>query len=137
MVPTQSRASPHYPIAPAVSPTYTRTSRAEPFRGASMRNIRRGLTLTLAAAFAWLAATSLAAAQKASLDDLIAAVVRVKTVIHPEGRTMQSDARERDGSGIVIDSSGLVLTIGYLMVEAYAAEIIANDGRRVPANIVG
>jgi S1-C subfamily serine protease len=102
-----------------------------------MPNIRRGLIAILAAALMWLAATSLAAAQKSSLDDLIAAVVRVKTVIHPEGRTVQSLARERDGSGVVIDSNGLVLTIGYLMVEAYAAEIVTNDGRRVPANIVG
>jgi S1-C subfamily serine protease len=102
-----------------------------------MRNIRRGVTAILAAVLVWLAATSYTVAQKSSLDDLITAVVRVKTVIHPEGRTVQSLARERDGSGIVIDSNGLVLTIGYLMVEAYAAEIVTNDGRRVPANIVG
>ena len=102
-----------------------------------MRNIPRGLLVALAAPLAWLAATSLAVAQKSSLDELIAAVVRVKTVIHPEGRTVQSLARERDGSGIVIDSNGLVLTIGYLMVEAYAAEIVTNEGRAVPANIIG
>jgi S1-C subfamily serine protease len=30
-----------------------------------------------------------------------------------------------------------VLTIGYLMVEAYAAEIITNDGHTVPATVVG
>ena len=30
------------------------------------------------------------------------------------------------GSGIVIDSDGLILTIGYLMVEAYAAEVVDN-----------
>ena len=37
----------------------------------------------------------------------------------------------------MIDGNGLVLTIGYLMVEAHAAEIITNDGRTVPANMVG
>jgi serine protease Do len=37
----------------------------------------------------------------------------------------------------VIDSNGLILTIGYLMVEAHAAEVLTNDGRDVPANIVG
>ena len=45
--------------------------------------------------------------------------------------------REREGSGIVIDESGLVLTIGYLMVEAHAAEVITNAGRTVPATVVG
>jgi S1-C subfamily serine protease len=45
--------------------------------------------------------------------------------------------RDREGSGIVIDADGLVLTIGYLMVEAYAAEVVTNDGRTVPANVVG
>ena len=35
----------------------------------------------------------------------------------------------REGSGIVISSDGLVLTIGYLMVEAQAAEVTTNAGR--------
>src|SRR5262245_29434244 len=64
-----------------------------------------------------------AGAQTPSLDALVAAVVRVKTFIDPEGRTTQNLGREREGSGIVIDSSGLVLTIGYLMVEAHSAEV--------------
>jgi len=45
--------------------------------------------------------------------------------------------RDREGTGILIDADGLILTIGYLMVEAYAAEIITNDGRTIPASIVG
>jgi serine protease Do len=78
-----------------------------------------------------------ASAQGRSLEQLINAVVKIKTHITPEGRTVQGLGREREGSGIVIDNDGLVLTIGYLMVEAYAAEIITNDGRTVPANVVG
>jgi S1-C subfamily serine protease len=45
--------------------------------------------------------------------------------------------REREGSAMVIDSNGLILTIGYLMVEAHSAEVVTNDGREVPADIVG
>src|SRR3989442_4069441 len=75
-------------------------------------------------------------AQK-SLDELVSAVVRIKTHINPDGRTVENLGREREGSGIVIDDKDLVLTIGYLMVEAHAAEIVTNDGRAVPANIVG
>jgi S1-C subfamily serine protease len=76
-------------------------------------------------------------AQTNSLDDLVSAVVRVKTFIDPEGRTTQNLGREREGSGVVIDSSGLVLTIGYLMVEAHSAELVTQDGRTMAANVVG
>jgi S1-C subfamily serine protease len=71
------------------------------------------------------------------VDELLSAVVRIKTFINPDGRTLQNLGHERDGSGIVIDSNGLVLTIGYLMVEAYAAQVKTNDGRTVPANVLG
>ncbi len=78
-----------------------------------------------------------APAETASLEELISAVVKIKTHINPEGRTVQGLGRDREGTGILIDSDGLVLTIGYLMVEAYAAEVITNDGRTVPASVVG
>jgi hypothetical protein len=50
-------------------------------------------------------------AQK-SLDELVSAVVRIKTHINPDGRTIENLGRERVGSGIIIDDDGLVLTIG-------------------------
>jgi len=78
-----------------------------------------------------------AVTQTASIEELVSAVVRVNTHITPDGRTVQGLGREREGSGILIDGDGLVLTIGYLMVEAYAAEVIDNNGRTVPANILG
>jgi S1-C subfamily serine protease len=71
------------------------------------------------------------------IEELASAVVRIKTHINPEGRTVEGLGRERDGSGILIDADGLVLTIGYLMVEAYAAEVIDNKGHALPANVVG
>lgn len=91
----------------------------------------------LAAAVAVLMSASTAPAQNLRVEDLVSAVVQIKTHINPEGRTVEGLGREREGSGIVIDSDGLVLTIGYLMVEAYAAEIVDNNGRTVPANVVG
>jgi S1-C subfamily serine protease len=95
------------------------------------------LRLVLGFALAALAGVPVAPAQKASPDELVAAVVRVKTFINPEGQTLSNLGREREGSGVVIDGSGLVLTIGYLMVEAYAAEVTTNDGQSVAANVVG
>jgi len=105
-----------------------------------MRNARRrgailaGACLTF---FLALAICSPARAQTVSLDDLLSAVVHVKTTINPDGRSVANLGRTRDGTGIVIDDEGLVLTIGYLMVEAQSAEVITNDGRAVPANVVG
>src|SRR6476661_934585 len=100
-----------------------------------MPSSRGKLTTTVIA----LAALLFAAApiRAASLDELVAAVVRIKTYINPDGQTVQSLGREREGSGVLIDEDGLVLTIGYLMVEAHAAEITTNAGRTVPATIVG
>ena len=72
-----------------------------------------------------------------SLEALVSSVVRMKAFINPDGRTVENLGREREGSEIVIDDDGLVLTIGYLMVEAHAAELVTNTGRTVPANIVG
>lgn len=78
-----------------------------------------------------------ARAQSEALTELLSGVVRMKTFINPDGRTTQNLGREREGSAVVIDSNGLILTIGYLMVEAHSAEIVTNDGQDVPANIVG
>jgi S1-C subfamily serine protease len=71
------------------------------------------------------------------LEELVSSVVRIKTFINPDGRTVENLGRQREGSGIVIDEAGLVLTIGYLMVEAHAAEVVTNAGRTVPADVVG
>jgi S1-C subfamily serine protease len=99
-----------------------------------MRNAGR----IMIAALALMASAASAHAQPAtSVEDLAAAVVRVKAFINPDGRTVANLGVEREGSGIVIGSDGLVLTIGYLMVEAHAAEVVTNDGRTVPANVVG
>jgi len=78
-----------------------------------------------------------ARAQSQALTELLSGVVHMKTFINPDGRTTQNLGREREGSGVVIDSNGLILTIGYLMVEAHSAEVMTNDGQDVPANIVG
>ena len=76
-------------------------------------------------------------ARATTLDDLISSVVRIKTFINPDGSSVSNLGREREGSGIVIDESGLVLTIGYLMVEAHAAQIVTDSGRTLPAAVVG
>jgi S1-C subfamily serine protease len=115
---------------PALRAQYCRTEVKE-----TVRMVGR-----LAAALAALLALANAApAQPATptVGELVSAVVRIKTFINPDGRSVGNLGRERQGSGILIDDSGLILTIGYLMVEAHAAEVVTNEGRTVPAAIVG
>jgi len=110
-----------------------------------MPHARRACTASLASwarlgAIATLAMAitgSAGLAQSTRIEELVSAVVRIKTHVNPEGRTVEGLGREREGSGILIDNDGLVLTIGYLMVEAYAAEVVDNSGRTVPASVVG
>src|SRR5580704_5916106 len=110
-------------------------------RGVCLIGVTRALTAVTAAAFmALVVAFGSAPAQAGeglSLDELLSGVVQIKTFINPDGYTRETLGREREGTGIVIDNAGLVLTIGYLMVEAHAAEITTNSGHTVPANIVG
>jgi S1-C subfamily serine protease len=93
------------------------------------------LALIVAAALA--AAMPAAAVQAQTMQDLLSAVVRVKAFVPPDSRTAETLGREREGSGIVIDQAGLIVTIGYLMVEAQGAEITDAEGRTVPAQIIG
>ena len=102
-------------------------------RSDGFRRALRSLAVTILV----LAMPAPANAQSSALDELVSAVVKIKTFINPDGRSVQNLGREREGSGIVIDESGLVLTIGYLMVEAHAAEIVTSAGRTLPANVVG
>lgn len=72
----------------------------------------------------------------------LAAVVGLEVTILPEARTAESLGAERRGSGVVIDAAdGLVVTIGYLVLEAAAVDILVGDidaagGRRVPAQVL-
>jgi S1-C subfamily serine protease len=94
-----------------------------------------GAALALVAGVASATAEPDSAANAA--DELLSAIVQLKTSINPEGRTVKGLGQQRSGSGIVIDNNGLILTIGYLMVEAQSAEVTTNTGRKSAAEVVG
>ena len=64
-------------------------------------------------------------------------VVKVKAKAVANARTSRTLGAQREGTGVVIDSEGLVLTIGYLIVEAETVELSTADGRAFPATVVG
>ena len=69
------------------------------------------------------------------LIDAANAVVAVKTKALANARSNLTLGNERMGSGVLIAPSGLVLTIGYLILEADQVEIMTNKGRTVPATV--
>jgi S1-C subfamily serine protease len=69
--------------------------------------------------------------------ETVAAVVGLRSEVPAEARTADTLGRERSGSGVVIDGTGLVLTIGYLILEASAVDLYDDAGRRIPAEVVG
>ena len=70
-----------------------------------------------------------------SLIDAANAVVTVKMKAVANARSNATLGDERMGSGVAIAPSGLVLTIGYLILEADSVEIVTSSGRTLPATV--
>ncbi len=73
------------------------------------------------------------------IDALIranAAVVGVEVTAVDGARSAETLGQRRTGSGVVIGSDGLILTIGYLMLEAENIQIVTRDNRKFPARAV-
>jgi serine protease Do len=110
----------------------------------AQRRIRRrgiaasGLTCAILLAVLAIAGVSPASSQvRSPAEQRLQSVVKLRILVPPDARTAQSLGRERTGSGVLIDQAGLILTIGYLMVEAESAEATLANGRTLPAQIVG
>ena len=103
-------------------------------------NLPRFVALACALAFASLnAATSPTQPPQAVLDALTrakAAVVGVQVKAAEGARSAETLGRQRAGSGVVIGPDGLILTIGYLMLEADTIQVVTQDNRVVPARPV-
>src|SRR5690349_3568045 len=63
-------------------------------------------------------------------------VVKVKSRAISNARSSRSLGPQREGTGVVIGSDGLVLTIGYLILEAETVELSTADGKAFPATVV-
>ncbi|MCC7484302.1 MAG: serine protease [Burkholderiales bacterium] len=65
------------------------------------------------------------------------AVVKLSIKAVPDARTADTLGAEREGTGVVFAEPGLILTIGYLLLEADSVLVVAADGRVFPATVVG
>ena len=79
------------------------------------------------------AATSL---QGADAERIFGAIVKVSVQAVPDARSAATLGSEREGSGVVIGDRGLILTIGYLIVEADDVSVTDSRGRTFAARIV-
>jgi S1-C subfamily serine protease len=70
------------------------------------------------------------------VDQLLAAVVGVRARVPENARTASALGTERVGSGIVIDANGLIVTIGYLILEASHVEVSVGNEKIMPAEIL-
>jgi len=64
-------------------------------------------------------------------------VVKLSIKAVQDARTAESLGAEREGTGVVFGEKGLIVTIGYLILEAGSILVVAGDGRVYPASVVG
>ena len=65
-----------------------------------------------------------------------AAVVGIRVGVAADAASAETLGKERSGSGVVIGPDGLILTIGYLMMEAQSIQITTQDNKTLPAQAV-
>jgi S1-C subfamily serine protease len=73
---------------------------------------------------------------QAAASDALEGVVQITAHVPQDARTASTLGTERQGTGVVIDDSGLILTIGYLILEAAEIEVQGAAPEPVPARIV-
>ncbi len=104
-----------------------------------LASVARRMAGTLLLAFVTCAQAATSAPQAAAdaITRAMEAVVGLEITVADDARSAETLGTEREGSGVVIDSDGLILTIGYLIVEADTIQVTTSDNRVVPARAVG
>lgn len=70
-------------------------------------------------------------------EELLRAIVKIRALIPENARTAGILGTEREGHGVVIDTEGHVLTIGYLILEAETIELVGPEDEVIEATFVG
>ena len=69
--------------------------------------------------------------------DLPGGIVKLSIKAIAGARSADTLGAEREGTGVIIDASGLILTVGYLVIEAGSILAMTPDGGVYPATVVG
>ena len=70
------------------------------------------------------------------IEKSLTGLVKLRTLAAPNARSNATLGKEREGNGILL-SPKLVLTIGYLVMEADEVEITDHKGRKLPGKVAG
>ncbi len=97
---------------------------------------RKSFQLAIIAFLLAVLSSSISAADRDSVEELVAAVVGIHATVPARARTAGTLGTDRIGSGVLIDSNGLIVTIGYLILEAERVEVLLSDGELVPVEVV-
>ncbi|MFN9451475.1 MAG: S1C family serine protease [Rubrivivax sp.] len=81
-------------------------------------------------------AAPLTSVQLQALERATQSVVAVRSEAVEGARSARTLGPQREGSGVVIGTEGLILTIGYLVLEADAVVVEDHHGRMLPARVV-
>ena len=96
--------------------------------------------LVLVAAFTLpyvaLSASAAAATRRPSIEEVLDAIVAVKATVPADARSAETLGTVREGHGAVIGTDGLILTIGYLVLEADTVTVTQHDGSELPAAVI-
>jgi len=87
---------------------------------------------------AWVVCVGAAPRASAQLkpDRILPAVVGVEAEAVADARSSATLGSTRRASGVVIDDAGLVLTIGFVVMEAEEVTVLGAGGKRLPARVV-
>ncbi|HEX6962943.1 MAG TPA: S1C family serine protease [Lacipirellula sp.] len=123
--------------------TSTRPRRSSAFATVALCRIA---AIGLFMAVTWLAVAVPARAQSspphlprpsdAAVAKLAQSIVRLQAFVPPEARSARRLGTKREGSGVVVDRNGLIVTIGYLISEAMAVEVTDSTGASHRADVV-
>lgn len=70
-------------------------------------------------------------------EEILKAVVKIRSIVPKDAHTAHTLGTEWEGNGVVIDSKGHILTIGYLITEAETIEVIGPEDKAINATFVG
>ncbi len=70
------------------------------------------------------------------LEQVLSSVVGIKSIVPNDAHTAEILGTERAGTGVLIGSEGIVLTIGYLVAEAETIWISLSDGSVVSGHVL-
>jgi serine protease Do len=75
-------------------------------------------------------------ANRQRFEALQNATVGVAVKVIEDAASARTLGREREGTGVLIAPHGLVLTIGYLVLEAESVQLTTRDQKKIPAQVV-